>query len=160
MPAANLALVPHKPTARSRVSNGSDLLPGIDVRSATARRYRDILAALASDQGGADRMGEARTQLCRRFAALAVQAEALEARLASGETIDLQQHALLCSTLTRLASRIGIDRVARDIGPSLAQILSDDRRQQATGEAAGEEGAERPQHETLTSEAGNGEEPA
>lgn len=115
MPAANIALVRHKPTARSRVSNGSDLLPGIDGRSAIARRYRDILAALASDQGGADRMGEARTQLCRRFAALAVQAEAMEARLASGETIDLQQHTLLCSTLTRLASRIGIERRAKDV---------------------------------------------
>ena len=38
-----------KPTARSAVTNGRELLPGIDGRSQTARRYRDIAAALASE---------------------------------------------------------------------------------------------------------------
>src|ERR1700732_4557076 len=47
----------------------------IDGRSVTARRYRDILPALSSDMGGVENMTEARTQLCRRFAAVAVQAE-------------------------------------------------------------------------------------
>lgn len=117
-------LVTRKPAARSRVSNGRDLLPGIDGRSTTARRYRDILAALAADQGGADRLSEARAQLCRRFAAAAVLAEGMEARLAAGESIDLAQHALLSSTLVRLAQRIGIDRRARDITPSLRDYLS------------------------------------
>lgn len=111
-----------KPQGRSRVTNGADLLPGIDGRSAVARRYRDILAALASDQGGADRMSEARAQLCRRFAALAVQAEALESRLANGEPVELAEHALIASTLVRLAARIGLDRRARSV-TSLGEIL-------------------------------------
>ena len=42
MPAESSVLTPRKPTARSRVSNGADLLAGIDGRSAMARRYRDI----------------------------------------------------------------------------------------------------------------------
>jgi hypothetical protein len=121
--ATNARVAPMSPTARSRVSNGADLLPGIDGRSATARRYRDILAALASDQGGAARLSEARQQLCRRFAALAVQAEAMEARLARGEPIDLQEHALIASTLVRLAARIGIDRRARNVVPDLHDYL-------------------------------------
>jgi hypothetical protein len=104
-----------KPEARSRVSNGRDLLPGIDGRSLVARRYRDITAAILVDQGGADRCSESRIQLIRRFAAAAVLAEGLESRLANGEQIDIQEHALLSSTLTRLASKIGIDRVPRDI---------------------------------------------
>jgi hypothetical protein len=37
--------------------------------------------------------------------------------LANGEQIDIQEHALLCSTLTRLAQRIGIERRARDVTP-------------------------------------------
>jgi hypothetical protein len=33
------------------------------------------------------------------------------------------RHALLCSTLTRLAQRIGIDRRAKNITPSLGDYL-------------------------------------
>jgi hypothetical protein len=55
---------------------------------------------------------ESRRQLIRRFSAACVLAEDLEGRLARGEEIDVERHALLCSTLTRLAQRIGIDRRA------------------------------------------------
>ena len=34
-----------KPTARSRVNNGRDVLPNVDGRSLVARRYRDVAAA-------------------------------------------------------------------------------------------------------------------
>ena len=117
-------LADRKPTARSRVTNGRDLLPGVDGRSIVARRYRDILAALTSDMGGDDRMSEARRQLCRRFTALSVQAETLEARLAHCEPIDLGQYALISSTLVRLASRLGIERRARDIKPNLHDYIA------------------------------------
>jgi hypothetical protein len=109
-----------KPTARSRVTNGVDVLPDIDGRSVIARRYRDISSALASDHPD---HSEVMTQLIRRFAAAAVLAEQLEAQLARGEKINITEHALLCSTLTRLASRIGIDRTARDVSPTLSDFL-------------------------------------
>jgi hypothetical protein len=122
-PARPAPLTPRKPVARSRVSNGKDILPGCDGRSQVARRYRDICAALASDQGGADRMSEARVQLCRRFAAAACIAEAMEAELANGRPIDIAEHSLLSSTLVRLASRIGINRTAREIVPTLREYI-------------------------------------
>jgi hypothetical protein len=115
---------PRKPEARSRVSNGADILPGVDGRSIIARRYRDIIAAIEIDQGGADHMSEARAQLIRRFAAAAVLAEQMEARLANGEQIDIAEHATLSSTLVRLAQRIGINRVPKDITPSLSEYLT------------------------------------
>jgi hypothetical protein len=62
--------------------------------------------------------------LIRRFAAAAVLAEQMESRLANGEQIKVEQHALLCSTLARLASRIGIDRRARNITPTLTEYLT------------------------------------
>jgi hypothetical protein len=98
------------------------VLPNVDGRSLIARRYRDISSALASDHPD---HGEVMGQLIRRFSACAVLAEQLEARLARGEKINITEHALLCSTLTRLASRIGIgiDRTARDISPTLNDIL-------------------------------------
>lgn len=76
-----------------------------------------------SDQGGVDRCSETRMQLIRRFASGAVLAEELEARLARGENVDISEYALLSSTLVRLANRIGIERVARDISPTLSDIL-------------------------------------
>jgi hypothetical protein len=112
-----------KSHGRTRVSNRHDILPDVDGRSLIARRYRDIANAMAVDQGGADRLSEAKLQLIRRFSAAAVLAERMEARLARGETIDIQEHALLCSTLTRLVQRIGVDRIPRDISPSLDQYL-------------------------------------
>jgi hypothetical protein len=102
---------------RSRMTNGTALLPDVDGRSAIARRFKDITSGILADQGGADQCSESRLQLVRRFAAAAVLAEQMESRLANGEQIDIQEYALLCSTLTRLAQRIGIERRARDVTP-------------------------------------------
>jgi hypothetical protein len=68
-------------------------------------------------------LSEARQQLIRRFAAASVLAEEMEARLANGAQIDINEHATLSSTLVRLASRIGIDRIARNITPTLNEYL-------------------------------------
>jgi hypothetical protein len=114
---------PRSVTNRSRISNGKEILPGIDQRLAIARRYRDLVAQIVSDQGGVDRCSETRMQLIRRFASGAVLAEELEARLARGESVDISEYALLSSTLVRLANRIGIERVARVISPTLSDIL-------------------------------------
>jgi len=118
--------VGHKPQGRSRVSNGRKTLPEADGRLKIARRFRDIASAILSDQSpdGADQCSESRKQLIRRFAAAAVLAEQMESRLANGEQINVEQHALLCSTLARLASRIGIDRRARNITPTLTEYLT------------------------------------
>jgi hypothetical protein len=119
----SIVLAGRSPLARSRVSNGSDLLPGIDGRSATARRYRDLVRTIITDQGGAAQTSEARMQLERRFAAAAVLAEQMEARLANAEAIDIAEHAHLTSTMTRVAQRIGIDRRARTVVPALRDYI-------------------------------------
>jgi hypothetical protein len=122
-PADRRHVGPRKAAQRSRITNGRDLLPDIDGRGAVARRYRDIVSAILVDQGGVDRCSESRKQLIRRFAAAAVIAEMMEARLARGEQIDITEHAQLASTLVRIAQRIGINRRARDITPALPDYL-------------------------------------
>ena len=122
--AAHSKLSPRSVTNRSRISNGQQILPGVDQRLAIARRYRDLVAQIAIDQGGADRCSETRMQLIRRFASGSVLAEELEARLVRGEPVDIAEHALLSSTLVRLAQRIGIDRRAKNITPSLSEYLT------------------------------------
>jgi hypothetical protein len=123
-------VVSPKVRTRSRISNGKDLLAGIDQRTATFRRYRDLIEAIVADQGGNDQCSESRKQLIRRFAACSVLAEQAEARLAAGEEIDIATHALLTSSLVRVAQRIGIDRRQRNV-TSLGETLQEDWRRQA-----------------------------
>ena len=131
-------------SSRSRISNGSEILPGVDGRSAIARRYRDIASAVASDQGGAGHLSEARQQLIRRFAAASCLAEQLEARLASGEQIDIGEHSLLVSTAVRVAQRIGIDRRARNVTPTLSDYIeaASPRRDDGDGDGLDDDDAE------------------
>ena len=112
-----------KSHGRSRVSNGVDVLPDVDGRSVIARRYRDIVNAIVGDQGGIDHISEVRLQLIRRFAAAAVLAEQMEAALARGQKIDIDKHAVLSSTLVRIAQRLGLDRRAKNVTPSLNEYL-------------------------------------
>jgi hypothetical protein len=115
-----------KDPRKSRLSNGSGAsLPNVDGRSAAARRFRDIVSAILIDQGGFDECSESRLQLVRRFAACAVLAEQAEAKLANGEDINISEHSLLCSTMVRVASRLGLERRAKDISPTLDDILRD-----------------------------------
>ena len=133
--ADNRSVEQRKRHGRSRLSNNKDLLPNVDGRSVIYRRFRDICLAVASDQGGLDSLSEARLQLVRLFSAACVLAEQIEADLANGQDIDVERHALLCSTLTRLAQRIGIDRRARTLNPTVAEYLAGRGVENGTGNA-------------------------
>jgi hypothetical protein len=43
-------------------------LPGLDGRSASARRYRDLVNSYIADMGGADRCSDIKLGLLRRLA--------------------------------------------------------------------------------------------
>jgi hypothetical protein len=112
---------------KSRVSTGRDILPDCDGRSTIARRYRDISAAILADQGGESVCSETRQQLIRRFSAAAVIAEQMESALANGREIDVAAHCQLTSTMTRVAHRIGVDRIPRDVtGDALDAALREE----------------------------------
>jgi len=89
------------------VTNQKDLLPGLDGRSASARRFRDLVNAFVADMGGLDRCSEIKLGLVRRLAATTVQAEMLEARMVNGEAIDIATLCTLASTTVRLSQRLG-----------------------------------------------------
>jgi hypothetical protein len=108
----------------------------VDGRTKLAKRFKEICRAIARDQGGDERLSEARIQFIRRFAAAAVLAEQMESKLASGEEIDVHTHALLCSSLVRLAQRIGLNRVPKKITPTLSDYLADANQNQSSDEDA------------------------
>ncbi len=108
---------PKKPRGRSRVSNNSSLFVVADARSVWGRRYGDLFRAFVTDLGGVDRLSEGRVQLCRRAASLALEAERIEGQLAEGKEADVDQLGRLTGHLGRVLDRLGLEKVARDIGP-------------------------------------------
>src|SRR5690348_9214168 len=70
-----------RPTFRSRVTNGTDLLPSVDGRSTPARVMRDTYQAMVSHCGG-EHITEARRLLARRVACLEAELVNIECRFA------------------------------------------------------------------------------
>jgi hypothetical protein len=121
-------LAPMPASARSRISNGSAVLPGVDGRSTWVRRLRDLIGLHLADLGGEDAVSEAERSIVRRIATLTVELERMEAGFAvAGEAepqqIDLYQRT--ANSLRRLLESIGIERRQRDVSPSLADIAKE-----------------------------------
>ena len=70
---------------RSRITNGSELLRGVDGRSAEGRRYRDLTEAFRAEFG----LGSSEREMAaiRLAAALTVQGETLQAAIVRGERV-------------------------------------------------------------------------
>ncbi len=82
---------PSPACVRSRIANGSAVLSGVDGRSASARRLRDLIADLALDLAGGDELTE-HERLAVRGAAMAVlHVEMLSADLVNGRPVDAEQ---------------------------------------------------------------------
>jgi hypothetical protein len=114
---------PRAPALRARISNHKDLLPGLDGRTSAARRFRDLVSSYIADMGGIDRCSEIKLGLLRRLAAATVQAELLEARMVNGEQIDVGTLCTLASTTLRIASRLGLERRAKNVTPTVKAYL-------------------------------------
>jgi hypothetical protein len=100
--------LPRRPAAhRSRVSNGSKLLPLSDGRSCSARRFRDLYQDICADLGGAAHLSEGERQLARRAAMLSAEAERLKAMAARGEAFDVGVYGALCDRLGRVFGPTG-----------------------------------------------------
>lgn len=122
MSASSRLKAPGSPTARSRIGNGKDILPGVDGRSAGARRYREIVGQLATDLGGD--LTAAQEAIARRAATLAVWCESAEAGFARGEDLDIQAFTTAANALRRLLADLGLERRAKDVTPSLSAYLA------------------------------------
>jgi hypothetical protein len=118
-------LEPSKRAFRSSVSNGGAILAGVDGRSLVARRFRDIANAIAEDCGGSDNLTEAKLQLIRSAAGLAVLREDLDAKACNGQVIDVGCYTRITNSLGRVLALVGLERVPTDVTPSLKSYLVD-----------------------------------
>jgi hypothetical protein len=128
-PPGRPAIAPRKDPQRSRITNGSALLPGIDGRSPWVRRCKDVIAAHLSDLGGIENTSAAERSIVRRAAVLTTELERLEARFAtageaSADDLDLYQRTT--GNLRRLLEAVGLRRRPRDVGPTLGDLMRED----------------------------------
>ena len=115
-----------KDPQKSRVANGSSLLPGVDGRSVWVRRCRELIGEHVSDLGGIDNVSAAERSIVRRACVLTVELERYEKRFAlAGEASpeDLEIDARIAANLRRLLEFVGVQRRSKVIGPTLADIL-------------------------------------
>ena len=120
---ANTAEVNPK-KGRSRLTNGRDLLPGVDGRSTWARLLRDVISALYAHLGGKDLASEPQRMLVRRVACFEAELCHLEFAFAQAraegrapEAADLDLYSRMTSAQRRLLEACGLDRRPRDITP-------------------------------------------
>jgi hypothetical protein len=130
--AENLHRRGDKQYGRSRITNGGELLPGVDQRSRWVRRCRDVIAAHLSDLGGEDNTSAAERSIVRRAAVLTTELEQLEVRFATaGEASadDLDLYSRASANLRRLLEAVGLQRRARNVNElSLSDILREEHR--------------------------------
>ena len=111
---------------KSRITNGSALLPGIDGRSPWVRRCKDVIAAHLSDLGGADNTSAAERSIIRRASTLTVELERLEAKFATAGAAnpdDLDLYQRTAGNLRRLLEAVGLQRRQRTV-MSLSEYIA------------------------------------
>ena len=79
---------------------------------------------MIGDAGGVENCTEVRLGLIRRLAAATVLSEEIEGRVVNGEAISVADFCQLASTTVRLATRLGVERLPKNVTPSLADYLS------------------------------------
>jgi hypothetical protein len=126
--ASSAAIAPMPASARSKISNGSAVLPGVDGRSTWVRRLRDLVSLHLNDLGGDDAVSEAERSIVRRVATLTVELERMEAGFAMAgealpEQLDLYQRT--AGNLRRLLEAIGLERRSRNVTRSVAEYVAD-----------------------------------
>lgn len=99
-----------------RLLSRSDL----DGRTRARRTFDAIAEGIAADLGGLDQLSTVQRHLVEAFAGCAVVLQSINARILKGEPVDLSDQSTAASSLVRIASRIGVARVPRDITDPLS----------------------------------------
>jgi hypothetical protein len=83
----------------------------LDGRTHAARAFDKLYAAISSDLGGD--LTAVERSLVEGFCGATVVLQSLNTKLALGEAVDLTEHASVCSSMVRIAAKIGLSRRSR-----------------------------------------------
>lgn len=85
----------------------------LDQRSNAAKMFDQLVSSIEADLGGRDQLSTIEISLIEGFAGSSVVLNDLNTRLALGQAIDLAEHASVCSSMVRIAAKIGLSRRSR-----------------------------------------------
>ena len=96
----------------------------IDKSSAAARFFDKMVREVEIDLGGPGELTRIKNELVRAFCGSAVTLRYLNHQVMLGEIseIDLTGYATMASTMLRIGSRLGLERHAKDMTPSVKDI--------------------------------------
>ena len=117
-------MISRAPKGRSEVTNSRQVFIEGDARLKVSRRFRDVLASIATDLCGVERLSEGQKQMARRCAMLSVECEKMESAAAAGLPFDVESYGLLTDRLGRAFQRLGLRRVMHDVTPDLSDYLT------------------------------------
>jgi hypothetical protein len=83
----------------------------LDGRTHAAKAFEKLYAAISSDLG--NDLTAVEQALVEGFCGAFIVLQALNTKLALGEAVDLTQHASVCSSMVRIAAKIGLSRRSR-----------------------------------------------
>lgn len=120
---------------RTRISNGKELLAGIDGRSRWARRLHELVAIHIEEMGGPSQVSQAQFILIKAAANLVIVLEEQEvafAREQGGSLASLMAYQTTLNSLRRTYESLGLERReldARDVSPfDLSKLTNPERR--------------------------------
>jgi hypothetical protein len=98
---------------------------GRDGRASLPRRHRELARAFARDLGGEASLTAAERQMVEQAATITLRAEALKAKLLSGEEVNDDAMVRLTNSSTRILTALGVaNRKRKPAGPSLAEHIA------------------------------------
>jgi hypothetical protein len=94
----------------------------LDGRTQAAKQFSAIAEGIAEDLGGSDHLSTVQRHLVEAFAGAALCVHTLNAKLLLGQQVDVAEVSQCVSAMVRIASKLGCDRVPRDV-TTLGDIL-------------------------------------
>jgi hypothetical protein len=99
-------------------------LSDLDSRTRACKHALDLRAGFLADLGGSETASAGERELAQRGAILGAMIEDQEARWLRGDGIQLSEYATLVNAQRRVIADIGLERRARDITPTLHELLA------------------------------------
>lgn len=96
----------------------------LDGRTNAAKVFDRLVTEIEADLAGRDQLSAIERALVEAFAGAAITLHHLNTKLALGQEIDVSQHAQCVGAMVRVASRLGLQRRAKDIGPTLSEYIA------------------------------------
>ena len=82
-----------------------------------------MIASISIDLGGDDQLSAGERELVRRAALCGAIVADFEARWVAGQDVELNEYLAAVNVQRRVLATLGLQRRAKDVGPSLSDIL-------------------------------------